>query len=57
MAIDELEIDFETTSEILAILNAIGRTEDLAFSPDNSKLAIASYELNKVLIFNIAINT
>ena len=57
MAIDELEIDLETTSEILATLNAIGRTEDLAFSPDNSKLAIASYELNKVLIFNIKVDT
>jgi len=57
MAIDELEISFETTSEILATLNAIGRTEDLAFSPDNSKLAIASYELNKVLIFDIEVNT
>lgn len=53
MAINKLEISFETTSEISSILNAIGRTEDLAFLPDNSKPAIASYELNKVLAFNI----
>lgn len=51
-----MEISFETTGEILSIVNAIGRTEDLAFSPDNLKLAIASYELNKVLVFNIEVD-
>lgn len=55
MAINQLEINFEATNEILSLLSTMGRTEDLAFSPNNSKLAIASYALNKVVIFVIEI--
>jgi len=55
MAINKLEINFEATNEILSLLNTMGRTEDLAFSPNNSKLVIASSALNKVVIFDIEI--
>nr|WP_294841262.1 hypothetical protein [uncultured Methylotenera sp.] len=52
-----MEINFESTEDILNKLRSIGRTEDLAFSPNNSKLAIASYALSKVLIFDINITS
>ena len=41
---DEITTDF---------LNKIGRTEDIRFSPDNKKLAIAGYHENSILILDI----
>ena len=40
----------------IAIVN-LGRTEDVQFSPDNRRLAIAGFNQNKVLILDIKIKT
>ena len=36
-------------------LKNIGRTEDIKFSPDNNKLAIAGFHKNKILVIDIVI--
>lgn len=51
-----MHISFEASSHVKNMLNNIGRTEDLAFSPDNRKLAIAAYSENKVLMLDIEIS-
>lgn len=44
------QIPFEASEDVRAAIEAIGRTEDLRFSPDNSLLAIAGYFTNRCLI-------
>ena len=39
----------------MAALGAVGRTEDLRFSPDNSMLAIAGYVRNTILLLRVRI--
>lgn len=52
-----MHIPFEASAHVKKMLNNLGRTEDLAFSPDNRKLAIAAYSQNKVLMLDVAIST
>ena len=51
-----MEFPFEATEIVLSVLDKIGRTEDLSFSPNNLRLAIASYGFNKIVIFDLDIN-
>jgi len=52
-----MHIPFEASTHVKNMLNNIGRTEDLAFSPDNCRLAIAAYSQNKILMLDIVIST
>lgn len=49
-------IVFVASDAVCAALAGIGRTEDLRFSPDNRRLAIAAFSANAVFVFDIAIN-
>lgn len=52
-----MHIPFEASAHVKNMLNNIGRTEDLAFSPDNRRLAIAAYSQNMILMLDIEIST
>ncbi|HEY9278173.1 MAG TPA: hypothetical protein VIO87_08225 [Methylotenera sp.] len=51
-----MHIPFEASAHVKNTLNNIGRTEDLAFSPDNRRLAIAAYAQSKILMLDIDIS-
>ncbi|TIT44856.1 MAG: hypothetical protein E5W75_24920, partial [Mesorhizobium sp.] len=46
-------IAFKASAAVRAALSAIGRTEDLRFSPDNRLLAIAGYARKRLLVLRI----
>ena len=48
-------IAFKANAAVRAALSAIGRTEDLRFSPDNRLLAIAGYARKRLLVLRIDI--
>ena len=48
-------IDFRASDAVRAVLSAIGRTEDVRFSPDNRLLVIAGFALNRCLILRVAV--
>lgn len=47
-----MELFYKTSEEIRAIINKIGRTEDVKFSPDNSRFVIAEFIANKLHFFD-----
>jgi hypothetical protein len=50
-------ISFKPSDGAKAALASLGRTEDIQFSPDDRRLAIAGFKHNKVLILDIKIKT
>lgn len=48
-----LQIQFSASDRVQKALAEIGRTEDIKFSPDNRRLAIAGYTNNQILIASI----
>ncbi len=49
-------IDIDAPAEVLEALSRIGRTEDVRFSPDNRRLAIAAFIENACFVFDIEID-
>jgi DNA-binding beta-propeller fold protein YncE len=54
-AIDQ-QIDFTASTTVLAALEDLGRTEDVKFSPDNRRLALAGFGKNKIVVFDVDID-
>src|SRR5262245_20213693 len=55
--IDALEIKYTApkhVSDIIAAL-ALGRAEDVKFSPNNRRLAVVSYSKNRIVVFEVCI--
>ena len=52
---NEQRIDFAASEEVRGVLRDLGRTEDVKFSPDNRRLAVAGYKKNKLVVFDVAI--
>jgi hypothetical protein len=51
-----MEINYRASQPATDVIAAMGRTEDLKFSPSNKLLAIAAYAKNKIAVFNIDID-
>lgn len=49
------QLDFKTTEPVRAAIAAVGRTEDLRFSPSNRLLAIAAFDRGRCLILRIQV--
>jgi hypothetical protein len=49
-------LPFEAPAATHAALAAIGRTEDVRFSPDNRRIAIAGFAASKILLVDIAVS-
>lgn len=52
----DMQIDLIASDEVMAALANLGRTEDVKFSPDNRRLAIAGFTKNKIVIFDIQLD-
>ena len=50
-----MQISYKASQRAADVIAALGRTEDLKFSPSNKLLAIAGYEKNKIAVFHIEI--
>jgi hypothetical protein len=50
-------ISFVPNDGVMTALANLGRTEDVQFSPDDRRLAIAGYGLSKILILDIKVKT
>lgn len=51
------EIEVVASAEVSAVLRDLGRTEDLAFSPAQRRLAVAGYGEDKLVVFEVEIDT
>ena len=50
-----MRLDCVVSPAARAVLDALGRTEDLMFSPSGRRLAIAAYRANRIAIFDVAV--
>ena len=46
-------VQFSGSDEVLRALAAVGRTEDVQFSPDGKRLAIAGFAESRILILEV----
>jgi len=49
------EIAYKAPPRVRDVIESIGRTEDIRFSPDGRRLAIAAFERNRLELFDVAI--
>src|SRR5262245_2239299 len=49
-------LDYAATANVRDFLGSIGRTEDVRFSPSNTRLAIAGFLRNKIAVFDISLH-
>lgn len=54
---NEQQIEFTASKEVWGGLKALGRTEDVKFSPNNRRLAVAGFARNKLVVFDVEIAT
>lgn len=50
-----MEINYSAPDGVRAIIDSLGRTEDVRFSPSNRRLAVAAFRLNAIAVFDIDI--
>ena len=50
-----MEVAFTVTDEVQAAIARIGRTEDVRFSPDQSRLALVGHHCNRLLILDVEV--
>jgi hypothetical protein len=55
VASDRMQIDYCASDDVRRVIAAIGRTEDIRFSPTNGRLAVAAAGRDKIAIFDIEI--
>ena len=52
----DLELTIDAPDSVWTVINELGRTEDVAFSPDNRRLAVACYGRKRITIFDLDIS-
>lgn len=52
-----MKIDYRATDRARAMIASLGRTEDLRFSPNNRRLAIAAFNNARIAILDVEIST
>ena len=50
-----LLINCTATKHVRDVIAALGRTEDIKFSPNNRRLAVTSFLRNKIVVFDVCI--
>ncbi|MEP7206433.1 MAG: hypothetical protein ABI920_05800 [Casimicrobiaceae bacterium] len=53
---DPRQIAFAASPELLAVVAGMGRTEDVAFSPSNRRIAFAGFGHNKIIVFDVQLD-
>jgi DNA-binding beta-propeller fold protein YncE len=51
----EIEIKWTAPPSVSETVSSLGRTEDVCFSPNNRRLAVAAFSRNRIVVFNIKI--
>ena len=51
-----MEIEFTASDEVRATIARLGRTEDVQFSPDGGRLAVAAFNENRLVILEVEAN-
>src|SRR5262245_58078834 len=51
------QIEYAAPPSVTNILGLLGRTEDLRFSPNNRRLAVAGFTRNRISVFDIDITS
>src|SRR5690349_5197715 len=51
-----VQIDYAASQHLRDVINSLGRTEDVKFSPNNQRLAVAGFSKNKITVFEISIS-
>src|ERR1700730_9358343 len=49
------KIQYTAEQSVLDAIDSLGRTEDVRFSPSNRRLAVASFNRNRIAVFDIEI--
>lgn len=49
----DFRLDYETSDEIRGVINDLGRTEDVKFSPNNRRLALVGFNAGRIVIFDL----
>ena len=50
-----MEIEYRASDEVRDVIASLGRTEDVRFSPNNRRLAIAAFRHNAVAVFDVEV--
>ena len=50
-----MEISYTAPDFVQSVINRLGRTEDLRFSPSNKRLAVSEFSNNRIALFDIEI--
>ena len=50
------EIRYVAPPEVCAVIESLGRTEDVRFSPDGRRLALAAFNRNRIAVFDIDVS-
>jgi hypothetical protein len=50
-----MKIEYRAADHVRAIINSLGRTEDVRFSPSNRRLAIAAFNRSRIAVFDVEI--
>ena len=50
-----MEIRYEAADDVRQVIESMGRTEDIRFSPGNRRLAIAAFNQNRIVVLDVDI--
>jgi DNA-binding beta-propeller fold protein YncE len=51
-----MEIAYTASNHVRAVIDGMGRTEDVRFSPDNRRLAVAAFNNHRILLFDVELH-
>src|SRR4051794_31335695 len=50
-----MEITYTAPAHVQAVIHGMGRTEDVRFSPNNRRLAVAAFNNHRIVLFDVDI--
>ena len=52
----DMQVNYRAPAQVQRIIEKLGRTEDIKFSPDNKRLAVSEFSNNQIAIFDVSFN-
>ena len=52
-----MKINYTASEQVRNVIESLGRTEDIKFSPNNKRLAVAGYNRKRIAVFDLGFNT
>jgi sugar lactone lactonase YvrE len=50
-----MAVEYSAPDHVRDVIRGLGRTEDIRFSPDNRRLAIAAFNANRIAVFDVEV--